>query len=855
MKTPTYRPVLRALAAAAVAIAGSSLAVPALAQDTADPAVPNATAAPAGAGISDAGLADAVRRDLGMTMEQFNAAGAQTRPASDSAPAHAGRQETAAAATAGLVAGSAEQLFQAYVRDVGPAGLQAVAFADGHFIIRTGGINTPEDSTADHVGDAAATAQPAPGKVSPADFVARYANVALEKGAPIRTEEDYYGGQGFVIDKMTICSAGFGGFDAAGLPLVLTAGHCAEDGRAVRADVEPATAAPAGGATTALPAVPDRLGTFGFSQFGGPGNSPITGSEANPGNIGTDIAVIRNLRSDLKVQPSATLWNSLTAPGRTSVKIIGTAAPYQGQPVCRSGRTGGWSCGVVAETGIYVAAGSPTPGTACTDAGGVPLEPCTLRAFKGFLSYDVQSSGGDSGGPWISGNFAVGTHSAGEPAGAAQNFAVAATLEDALGRIPGGVELQVFLNKPSLAAGATAGAVAPGSRIRGHVGAAPASAVAAGSKVRLVRGDAEPVEVPVDASGNWSFAAPADGGAFHYTAETVNGHSRSGAVDFDLRVAGLATPVITVPAAGATVTELDRIAGTGTPGTSVTVSGDVTGSAMVGADGHWSLPAGQHGYGKLSVAAVQTAPGSDDSRAATLSFQLQPPAPALAKDWNGPRFRKDALPDAIDGTGIAGASVNVLLDGRRAGAVTASDDGRWSLPFPAGLAAGTHELAVTQSVDGVDSKPLNVTFRIEPVAAAAAQAEPAARGQRPAAPAAGPHPGPAAAGPGAYLAPAPLVAAPAAPPAPGAPAPAATPTPPAPAATAAPTAPAVTPPPARSSTQASDPADAGRTPSAGQHPGTAAGSFLPLAGLAGGAVLLGAAVLVGARIARRRGVR
>ena len=34
------------------------------------------------------------------------------------------------------------------------------------------------------------------------------------------------------------------------------------------------------------------------------------------------------------------------------------------------------------------------------------------------------------GGPWISGNFAVGTHSAGETSG--ENFAVATTLEDAL---------------------------------------------------------------------------------------------------------------------------------------------------------------------------------------------------------------------------------------------------------------------------------------------------------------------------------------------------------------------------------------------------------------------------------------
>ena len=62
--------------------------------------------------------------------------------------------------------------------------------------------------------------------------MARYANVALEQGSRIKTEEDFFGGQGVVIDNRTICSAGFGAFSPAGLPLVLTAGHCADDGTA-----------------------------------------------------------------------------------------------------------------------------------------------------------------------------------------------------------------------------------------------------------------------------------------------------------------------------------------------------------------------------------------------------------------------------------------------------------------------------------------------------------------------------------------------------------------------------------------------------------------------------------------------
>ncbi len=380
-----------------------------------------------------------------------------------------------------LVASSTEQLFQAYVRDVGPAGLQAVAYSGGRFIIRTGGTNAAETAlpaALPAVLDpqaAPSTTDAAPGKISPADFVARYANVRLEQGSPVTTEADVYGGEGYVIDRMTICSTGFGAFSAAGLPVVLTAGHCAEDGTARVAEIEPPTSATAGGSAP-LPGSLAPLGTFGFSQFGGPLNSWITGTEEAPGNVGTDIAVIEALDGGLSVQAAASTWASAANPGPSAVKIIGMVAPFQGQEVCRSGRTTGWSCGQVDETGIYVVGGRTT-------------DPADLRAFRGFLSNDVQSSGGDSGGPWISGNFAVGTHSAGETSG--DNYAIATTLEDALTRFPTAVELQLFLNKPELVAPENLTFTA-GQPITGRVPAAPASAVAANSKVRITAGKQTP---------------------------------------------------------------------------------------------------------------------------------------------------------------------------------------------------------------------------------------------------------------------------------------------------------------------------------------------------------------------------
>ena len=172
--------------------------------------------------------------------------------------------------------------------------------------------------------------------MSAADFVARYANVALEQGSRIATEEDFFGGQGYIIDGHTVCSAGFGAFSPAGEPLVLTAGHCAADGTAKQAEIEDSGRRRRRPAGAGSGAAAGTLGTFGFSQFGGPGNSIVA---TDGTNVGTDIAVLQGIRSSLDLQPAVTRWDNPADPGPTSVKIVGTVAPFQGQPVCRSGRS------------------------------------------------------------------------------------------------------------------------------------------------------------------------------------------------------------------------------------------------------------------------------------------------------------------------------------------------------------------------------------------------------------------------------------------------------------------------------------------------------------------------------------
>ena len=704
MKTTKFQPAVQAAAALAIALAGAFAAVPARAEAGADPAPSTAAPSPSVApSVSAAGLAEAIRRDLGMTLEEFNAAGEQARRAADavpslrglpgyagislkdgkiavdgggaelqarvdqlnrvapadfvlvapapgtpgsmlstpgSVPSESASDAPAAPSAAELVASSTEQLFQAYVQDVGPAGLKAVAYSDGHFVIRTGGTTTLEAGLPTVPGTPAAPATDArpsmaptaaPGKISPAEFVARYTNVQLEQGVQIKTEEDLYGGEGYFVDQSAICSAGFGVFSPDGLPGLLTAGHCAEDGTARVAETEQPSGSKAAGATIGARA--GLLGTFGFSQFGGTNNSKVA---ADGANIGTDIALLQTIRPGLSIQPAATQWDNPANPGPTAVQIVGTTQPLLNLPVCRSGRTTGWKCGTVDSIGIWSLPGrNSLPPDYDND----------LRAVRAFDSKSVTSGGGDSGGPWISGNFAVGTHSGAQSDKEGNQVrAIAATLEDALGQIPGGVQLQLFLNQPGLVTPANATFTA-GTPITGRVPAAPASAIAANSKVRITVAGQPPLEVPVDAAGNWSFAAPLAAGRLQFSAETVNGFSRSGAAALSLSVSDLAAPVITGPSEGAELTAVGSIDGTGTPGLSVLLSGDITASAVVGPDGKWSVPlSGQAVYGKVSVTAVQTAAHHEDSPSATQSFTVIPPAPAISGISDGLRFSQDGLP-------------------------------------------------------------------------------------------------------------------------------------------------------------------------------------------------------------------
>ncbi len=651
------------------------------------PASPTATApapAPSDATLPD-GLATAVKRDLGLTAAQYEARGraaeeaaaiqtevAKTDPSAvvsvagdgisvqttapdpdlkAAGPAKVTIRVAKAKATPGkATAASVDALFNDYVKTFGIHGLLSVARdASGNFVIRTGARAT-----------APATPLAKPVTLSVSDFAAKYGNVTVKaadgpaqthfaSGAPVRptfVSGDPYtmvNGQGYyAADAQNangeLCSVGWNGFNKAGKPAVISAGHCTSDGRTRFATLtNPANDTAVTGPDINAPSLLTPLGTIGFSQYGGPGNSPATGFNPDAttldgvGNIGTDVSVIDNIPSTLTQLPRVARWSNAgswspqmpkqIAQDTANVAVTGVGQSVVGAPVCKSGRTTGWTCGTVNEKGIYIIAGINFPSESNPNG-----NPDDVRAIRGFASINgVTSYFGDSGAPAISGTTAVGMLSGGGASPDRPTITIFSELKTALAAT-GGYTVKIFLATPAVQA---KGAVHPNATIRGTVAGAPA-----GTTVSVVIGGRK-TTAAVNASGMWTATAPASFGRFTLTAKAHNGFSSSASVKATLEVVKptVPAPTFTQPSRnGSAVAPLTAIAGRGMPGATIMASGDVVGTAVVGADGTWRLPlsprTGAAGKYRVTIKAVRA--GWNDSPAVTSAFAVSPRVPAAA---------------------------------------------------------------------------------------------------------------------------------------------------------------------------------------------------------------------------------
>ena len=801
-------------AATALAVSGAFIASPAIASPTGEPdatstdaPVTTATEAPASesavdeavtgespeealsdeteateeAGTLPPGLAEALLRDLGMTVEEFEAAGELGKKAADAlpelqategfvgiaiedaqivitgsgealealalkldatlvAPAEeaevteapadeatdapsaeateaaekpAAEEETAAPVSlSGDYRANIEKIRADYIGNVGVQGLQSIMWNGSGYVISVNKAATLGDSVlAKNLAEVAG---------SPADAVAeRYTNVTVVDGsgtaAPV---EDVVNGQGYaspVPGGAALCSIGFNGFNKEGDAAVITAGHCAQDGDVTDALLTDPTGDPASG--TDDPSLLAELGTWGFSQFGGANNTPIDLETA--ANVGTDVAVINKINNELDLLPEVTQWDDAKDLTAATTKITGTVDAVVGAPVCKSGRTTGWSCGDVTAIGDFYVGGHK----------GTQEDVRGVFGFESTLTTNAQP--GDSGGSTISGNNAMGINSA---VGDRENEdgtpvprMFSTSLSDGLGYLDG-YSVAVFVDTPKLTSHENKGTVLTDEAISGTT---------TGASVKLTR-DGKTTDLDV-VNGAWSFPAPStvpEGGKLEFTVQAINGFNESKTVSYELTVkeAPLAAPAITNPAADAKIADsLTTITGTGAVDAKVSLeltgtdtredadkanalaAVEETGTATVSADGTWEWKLDEAlTYGEYSVTAVQDLAGKETSPAATSKFSVILENAVITSITEGDDFVEGENPTDISGTGTAGATIDVTI-GENTLSATVGDNGDWKVTgFPV-LAPGSYTVSAVQTLDGATSAPAAVTFTVTAV--------------------------------------------------------------------------------------------------------------------------------------------
>ncbi|GAB3622145.1 hypothetical protein GCM10027418_02270 [Mariniluteicoccus endophyticus] len=424
----------------------------------------------------DQGLKDAVRRDLGLSWEEYVQRGEVAEKAArldvelagrpgyggvrldqQGSVVVAGEGEAVRAAarrvgarTEQRPAGAAADVAKRFTSEVGAEGVETVAHTGTGVVVR---VQDPQRRR--------------PSGRSPLEFAAANPGVEVVAGRGPAKRHDVYGGEGFNASG-TLCSIGFATFDDRGRQGFASAGHCTVDGTRMSAVLESA---------------PNRsLGSAVFSQFGGPGNT--ANAEGSPG---LDLTLFSGSPADL-------VGRTKKYDGGT-VPVIGTAGVVVGSNVCITGRTSRrWMCGKVITTGSYNVEGYKND----------------VRWVAGFET-DIVTQGGDSGGPILQGLRAAGTVSAGYDA---WGDLPASTVGAPIGEVAGlRHSVEVWLNRPTVQPGAN------GVTVTGRI--AIDGALPDDTALELRRGNITQ-RVGINADGTFAYT-PQDGDQL----TVVSGFSRS----------------------------------------------------------------------------------------------------------------------------------------------------------------------------------------------------------------------------------------------------------------------------------------------------------------------------------------
>ncbi|WP_449374403.1 LPXTG cell wall anchor domain-containing protein [Arthrobacter psychrolactophilus] len=304
--------------------------------------------------------------------------------------------------------------------------------------------------------------------------------------------------------------------------------------------------------------------------------------------------------------------------------------------------------------------------------------------------------------PVLAGGNAVGITSAGNDEG----WSFTADLKTALAATDG-YTVRIFLGAPKITVTAP---VYRGGPVTGTTTGAPA-----GSTVSVTINGVT-TEAAIGSDGAWSVGAPNKLGTFSVTAVVKNGFSTSAAGTASLEVVKetLAAPAVTSPANDSVgATPVTTIAGSGKPGATIVLAGDVTAKTVVDASGNWSytIPESFSSIGGYTVNAKQTLAGWNDSATITSNFTIAPVAPAIVTPTNGQKFAFNEGPTVISGTNLADATVQLTVNGKKYTAVV--DGTSWSVTLDAALATGPYTVTAVQLVGDDESLISTSTFEVQ----------------------------------------------------------------------------------------------------------------------------------------------
>lgn len=396
-------------------------------------------------------------------------------------------------------------------------GKSAAAAAPGNFAAAYTNVDIaqadgPADSRADKPVERPGDNPADPPPLDPSEPVAQTPTEPLA--------HDVVGGLGTLTRNagyVSVCSVGFNAYSPKGEPAALSAGHCTMDDQfedvfltdpLLDRAAKPGASNPETPLQLQYPNVLTELGTYTFSQFGTADRQSGIPAENVPAttSTGTDVAVISKINDKLEQLPAVTDWQTPSDPAASGPLVMGKTKPAVGAPVCKSGRTTGWTCGTIDAVGIFFVAG-PDYATDKKD----------IRMVQGFGSHDLYSATGDSGGPMITGNYALGVLSAGGGSTEGGLVTFGAGIGPML-KAADGYSLQVFVRAPKLSSHSNGGTARSGELIRGT---APA-----GSEVRVTSG-AKELDVSVTPEGVWSFHAPDEAGVLTFGVTASKGFNTS----------------------------------------------------------------------------------------------------------------------------------------------------------------------------------------------------------------------------------------------------------------------------------------------------------------------------------------